>query len=189
MPHPDIVMSLIQTGLVVAFLLCASGFVASAAGPAPVPVASDPVATTAAYGDWVLRCQRVNDKSQACEVAQTIQVKDKDRTVPVAQITFSRAKSGEPLRIMVVLPTNIVLPSSAALALSEKDARPIELPWRRCIPGGCVAEVQPPADALKAYLTAAEPGRLTFTDATGRPMVLPLSLRGLQQAIEALNRT
>ena len=182
-------MSLFQTGFVAALLLCASGFVASAAGPAPSPVASDPAATTAAYGDWVLRCQRVSEKGQVCEVAQTIQVKDKDRTVPVAQITFSRAKPSEPLRVMVLLPTNIVLPSSAALALSEKDTRPIELPWRRCIPGGCVAEVLPPADALKPYLTAAEPARLTFTDAGGRPMVLPLSLRGLQQAIDALGRT
>lgn len=157
---------------------------------APVlAVSSDPAATTAAYGDWVLRCERTSEKSRLCEVAQTIQIKDQDKTLPIAQVAFGRLKAGEPLRVTVALPSNISLPSSAALALNDKDPHPVDLPWRRCLPGNCIADAQPTVDALKGILSASEPARLSFTDAAGRVVALPLSLRGLQQALDALNKS
>ncbi|GJE39086.1 invasion associated locus B family protein [Methylobacterium persicinum] len=160
------------------------------AAPASAPsVGADPAATTAAYGDWILRCEKTGEKSRLCEVAQTIQVKDQDKTLPVAQIAFGRLKPGEPLRVTVALPSNISLPSSAALALNDKDPRPIDLPWRRCLPGNCIADAQPAPDALRLYLTASEPARLSFIDAAGRVIGLPLSVRGLQQALDALNKS
>lgn len=193
-------MSYLRYALLGALLVGNTGTVAAAekaAAPGPsaasatpvLAVSSDPAATTAAYGDWVLRCEKTGEKTRLCEVAQTIQVKEQDKTLPVAQIAFGRLKPGEPLRVTVALPSNITLPSSAALSLNDKDPRPIDLPWRRCLPGNCIADAQPAADALKGFLTASEPARLSFTDANGRVIALPLSVRGLQQAIDALNKS
>ncbi len=74
-------------------LLCGLSATAVAApakpAAAPQPVSADPAATTAAYGDWVLRSQRVNDKTQLCEVAQTIQMTENEKTLPIAQIAFN----------------------------------------------------------------------------------------------------
>lgn len=184
-------MSSLRTILLSALLLGSAGTLASAEtgkAPAPAPVSADPASTAASYGDWVLRCQRMSEKERVCEVAQTIQVKEQDKTLPLAQIAFSQSKPGTALKVTVALPNNIVLPSSAALALTEKDPHPIELPWRRCLPGGCIADAQPAAEAIKPYLTASEPGRLSFTDASGRVIAMPLSLRGLQQALDAMTK-
>lgn len=190
-------MSHLRSAFVCAVLFGSVGAVAATESPgknqasaAPVPaVGSDPAATTAAYGDWILKCEKTGEKSRLCEVAQTIQIKEQDKALPVAQIAFGRLKPGEPLRVTVALPSNITLPSSAALSLNDKDPRPIDLPWRRCLPGTCIADAQPAADALKGILNASEPARLSFTDASGRVVALPLSVRGLQQALDALNKS
>ncbi|WP_271023478.1 hypothetical protein [Rhizobium sp. RCAM05973] len=65
----------------------------AAAAPASsaAPVSSEPNTTTASFGDWTLRCQRVGEAGKAtrvCEVAQAMQVQG--QTAPVAQIAIGR---------------------------------------------------------------------------------------------------
>ncbi len=182
-----------------AILAAAGGAVAETAKsplgappPAPgakSPVSPDPAATSATYGDWVLRCQRVGegDKAQRlCEVAQTIQVQGQQG--PIAQIALGRLAAADPLKITVALPSNISLPGSVTIALSDKDPAPMPLTWRRCLPGACIADALPSADQLKSLRADTEPGRLTFKDAGGRDVVLPFSFRGLAQALDALTK-
>lgn len=153
----------------------------------PAPVGPDPAATSATYGDWVLRCQRVGptDKTQRlCEVAQTIQVQGQQ--APIAQVALGRVATADPLKITVALPANISLPGSVTLALSDKDPAPMPLIWRRCLPGACIADAALTGEQLKALRGASHAGRLTFKDAAGRDVALPLSFRGLAQALDAL---
>lgn len=163
---------------------------ASSTPPAkPAPVGADPVSTSATYGDWVLRCQRVGegDKTQrVCEVAQTIQVQGQQS--PIAQIALGRLGAADPLKVTVALPTNISLPGTVTMALNDKDPSPMPMTWRRCLPGACIADAVPSADALKAFRAAGDPGRLVFKDATGRDVTLPFSFRGLAQALDALTK-
>lgn len=160
-----------------------------AVAPKAAPVSADPASTSATYGDWVLRCQRVGqaDKTQrVCEVAQTIQVQGQPS--PIAQLALGKIAASDPLRVTVALPNNISLPGSIVLGLSEKDPTPMPLTWRRCLPGACIADLTLTVDQLKAVRVASDAGRLVFKDAAGRDVVLPISFRGLAQALDALSK-
>ena len=153
----------------------------------PTPVSADPASTSASYGDWVLRCQRVGegDKAQrVCEVAQTVQVQGQQQ--PIAQIAFGRLAAADPLKLTIALPPNISLPGSVTVALTDKDPSPMSLTWRRCLPGACIADIAPTADTIKSFRAATDPGRLAFKEGNGRDVALPFSFRGLAQALDAL---
>ncbi|HEV7328998.1 MAG TPA: invasion associated locus B family protein [Bosea sp. (in: a-proteobacteria)] len=158
-----------------------------AAAPAVQPVSTEPSSTTASFADWVLRCQRVSEAAKAsriCEVAQILQ--SQGQQAPIAQIAIGRAAAGEPLRVTAVMPVSVTFPSVVQITIGEKDTKPLELGWRRCIPSGCFADAPLGDDVVKQWRKAAEAGRIVFRDAAGRDLALPLSVRGLDQAIEAL---
>jgi len=159
---------------------------AAALAPA-APISPEPSSTTASFGDWTLRCQRIADAGKTmriCEVAQVLQAQGQQ--APIAQIALGRLANGEPVRVTAVMPVSVTFPSSVQIAMGEKDAKPLELPWRRCLPTGCFAETAPGDDVLKQWRKASEPGRILFRDAAGRDLALPLSARGLDQALDAL---
>lgn len=155
--------------------------------PAAQAVPTEPSVTTASFGDWTLRCQRVDDNgktSRICEVAQMMQAQGQQ--TPIAQVALGRMAAGEPLRITAVMPVSVSFPSSVQITLGDKDAKPVELVWKRCVPAGCFAEAVPGDDLLRQWRKASEAGRIVFKDAAGRDLALPLSARGLDPALEAL---
>lgn len=150
------------------------------------PVSSEPGTTTASYGDWVLRCQRVGAQGKTtriCEVAAMIQVQG--QSAPIAQVAIGRMAPGEPLRLTAAVPPAVTFPSTVRI-VAEKEGRALDLEWRRCLPKGCFADTVIKDEPLKRWRGLAEPGRLTFKDANGREVSLPLSFRGLAQALDAL---
>jgi invasion protein IalB len=173
------------------FLIGANGW-AQTAKPTPAaspqaPVSEEPAATTASFGDWVMRCARTGEGDKViktCEAAQTIQVQG--QSAPIAQMGIGRLSAGEPLRLTVVLPPNIVLPSSVHVATDEKDDAGVDLAWRRCLPGGCIAEVKLESETIKSWRARSTPGKVTYKDAAGRAVAIPFSFRGLAQALDAL---
>ena len=168
-----------------------TGAVPSAKPPAAgAPVSADPGATSASYGDWVVRCQRLGegDKAQrVCEVAQTIQAQNQRDAI--AEIAFGHLPHDQALHLTTVLPPSVSFPSTVQLASDDKGSDTIQMQWRRCLPGGCFADVSPTDDTVKAWRAAAGPGRMTFRDAAGREVALPVSLRGLAQALDALPKS
>ena len=178
----------------------AAAFLALLAGPAlaaepakppvapaaPGPVSSAPSVTTASYGDWTARCEQgTGDHPQrVCEAVQTVQLHDKG--VAVAQIAFGHAASADPLKLVVVLPVDVWFPSTVKIAAGDKDASTLDLNWRRCLPVGCFAESAAADDPAKRLRGEAGQGRLTYKDGMDRDVTLPVSFRGLAQALEAL---
>lgn len=157
-----------------------------AAQPQPPAVPATPDRTTAAFGDWVLRCERTGEGTASvriCEVGQSIQVQGQGA---IAQIAIGRVSKGEPLKLTIVLQPNISFPSTIKVAVDEKDTQPLELGWRRCLPGACIADGTVTDQLLQKYRARTEPGRFTFKDAGGRDVALPLSFRGLAQGLDAL---
>ncbi len=156
---------------------------ASPATPAPA-VPATPQQTTASFADWTLRCSHLASGAQFCEVAQNVQRDDR----PVAQIALGRPGKGQPLQLTMLVPPNVAIaPAPALLAGKEGDAAPVaELAWRRCLPGGCMADVALSDDAVRRLRGWTEPGRIVFADSVGRPAALPVSPRGLSQALDAL---
>ncbi len=196
--RPVSTMQRIVVGLVLAgtLALVADGAGAqtapkSASKPPPSlpPVSSEPAVTTASFGDWVLRCQRFGDgekMTRACEVSQAIQLQG--QTGPLAQLAVSRLSGEADLRLTVVLPVSVSFPSSVRLGVEKEGSENagVDLGWRRCIPAGCVADVPVKEEVLKQWRASSDPGRLTFKDAMGRELVIPVSFRGLDPALSAL---
>lgn len=160
---------------------------APGAAPAPVAVPSEPQSTMASFGDWALRCVRQGEGAQAtrtCEVTQNIQVQGQQG--PLAQIAFGRVQRTDPLRLTAVLPANVSFPSVVRVMLDEKDTQPFDLAWARCVPGACVAYGEPAQAVIQRFRARTEPARLIFKDSSGRDIAVPLSFRGLSQALDAM---
>ena len=155
--------------------------------PASAPVSSEPESTTANFGDWSLHCTHVQAAAKPmriCEVLQSISVQGE--THPIAQIAFGRLNPEDALKVTAALPNNISLPSTVKIAVDDKDTLVAELSWRRCLPGGCFADVEPQDDLIAHWRAQTDKGRLTFRDGAGRDLPLPFSFRGLAQALDAL---
>jgi invasion protein IalB len=153
----------------------------------PPAVSAEPQTTTASYGDWTLRCQRFAEAAniaKVCEISTTIQAGQPQ--APIAQVALGRLTKADSYHLTAHLPNNIALPSVVKVALGDKDGRANELAWRRCTPAGCFADASLTDAQWKALRGLNDAGSLEFTDAAGRPIKLPFSLRGLPQALDAL---
>ncbi|MET7245303.1 invasion associated locus B family protein [Methylobacterium sp. EM32] len=159
---------------------------AKPAAEAAPTVPAEPGLTTATYGDWVLRCQRLagDNAGRVCEVSQTIQAQG--QPAPVAQIAIGRLPGQDGLRMTVLLPANVSFPSSVRVA-EVKDAKSgLDLAWRRCNPGACVADGAATEAVLGNWRKTEDAGRIAFKDADGREVAVSLSLRGFGPALDAL---
>jgi invasion protein IalB len=119
-----------------------------------------------------------------CEVAQSIQLQGQQG--PIAQLAIGRVQRTDPLKLTLVLPPNVTLTAPAKFAAEEKDGQPVDAIWQRCLPGACFADAILKDDMLKRLRARAEPGRIEFRDASGRDILLPVSLRGITQALDGL---
>lgn len=163
--------------------------VAQSGKPAPAapPKATQPEAKPVMYGDWQLRCQAASATPPAprsCEITQAIMLKD--QSAPFAQIAFGRPTPSDPLLVTVVVPLNVSFPSTVRIATGEADPLPVELVWRRCTPGGCFANIALKDDLLKRWRALDTAGRVVFKSAGGQDVQMPISFRGLAQALDAL---
>lgn len=167
---------------------------------AGAPVSDTPSTTTATYGDWILRCVTLTPQSDAkangktatpsgqnCEIVQTIQVKG--QTKPIAQVAFGHLPGQSDLIMTAVLPVNVLLPGMVHVSSNAKTGNEekggLDLAWTRCVPVACFADAkptQPVLDVMRAEMS----GQLTFKDATGRTIALPLSWKGFTNALTAL---
>ena len=157
---------------------------------APAPISAEPQTTTASYGDWVVRCVRVDASANAervCEAAQAIQAKG--QTAAVAQLAMGKPLGSDVMHVTTVVPTNILLGSSVHLVTGDKIGLTVELVWRRCLPGGCFADATPKDETVRAWRGQTELGRITYKDGAGRDVAIPFSFRGLAQALDALAKS
>ena len=157
-----------------------------AAAPGATPVSPEPQSTTATFGDWVLRCVRevVPDQPQrVCEVAQTLEVKDQG---VVAQMALGRLTPKASMQMTLVLPPNISLSSGVRVSITDKDENPVELEWKRCLPGGCVAEGEVHDDLLRSWRAQTGAGQIRYILASAQTLNLSFSFRGLAVALDNL---
>jgi len=151
------------------------------------PVSAEPEATTATYGDWLLRCQKIaaaDSAQRVCEVVQTVQAQGQQN--PILQLSIGAPGAKDPMKLTIVAPLNVSFPSVARLAVDEKDPQPTELIWRRCLPGGCFAELEIRDEMLKRWRPQIGGGIVKIVDAAGREIAIPFSFRGFAQALDAL---
>jgi invasion protein IalB len=156
-----------------------------AAKASPAPVAATPERTTASFGDWVMRCEAATAPARrVCEVALVITLQGQN--APIAQVALGKPAATEAKRLTIVLPPNVAITTKPQIFIAKAGAAPTELSWQRCTPGACFASAAIPDETIAIFSAQAEPGRIVFKDATDREVALPISFRGLSQALAAL---
>ncbi len=182
-----VLIALLASSLLAVAATPSAAQTAKPAAPAPAaPVGPDPSITTASYGDWTARCEKgTGDKAQRiCEAVQTVQLPNQQS--PVAQIAFGHAATADPLKLVVVLPVDVWFPSTVRISTDDKDPTGVELSWRRCLPVGCFAESAGSDEAARRWRGESGQGRIVYKDGLNHDVTLPVSFRGLAQALDAL---
>jgi invasion protein IalB len=159
---------------------------APAAPPAqPAQAAQEPQRTTASFGDWVVRCETLAGPplQKTCDMDQFAQVQGQAN--PISRVAIPLPAKGQPAKLIVQLPVNVSFAVGVRIAADSKDAGVIA-PFRRCVPSGCLAEIDLKDDLLKKFRASPEAGKLQFKDAAERDVAIPLSFKGFGQAYDAL---
>src|ERR1700694_1830836 len=135
----------------------------SVAKPEPrSPVDAEPNSTLANFGDWALRCQRLGNGAETqrvCEVSQQIRAQDQQN--PVAELAVGRLKKADPLRLTVVLPVNVTISNPPRFSADSKEPEVLDLGWRKCLPGGCIADAHLKDDVLRRWKTQTSAEHIT----------------------------
>jgi invasion protein IalB len=161
---------------------------ATAASPQAAPVGAGPESSTETYGDWALICGGVAVASgKVCEVDATISLKNQQtqQATPIARVAFASLGKDRPFHAVVQTPNNVTIAPGVKLE-PEEGKGALTLVFRACAPTGCFAEGDLTMDQVKRFRDRSAPARVAFTDAGGKPVVLPVSLRGFDQAMDAL---
>ena len=103
---------------------------------------------------------------------------------PVAQVAIGYDKND--LRFTMLVPPAISLSRGPTLGIANASAPHFDLAWRRCVPNGCFADVAVGPELQKTLRGRTEPMQIDFKDAGEREVKLPLSMRGLVSALDAL---
>ena len=98
----------------------------------------------------------------------------------------SRAK-GQPIKLVVQVPTNVSFAASVRIQTGDDDPG-LSAPFARCLPIGCFADFDMKEETLKKFGAARGAGRVSFADAGGHDVAVPLSFNGFGQAFDALER-
>ena len=150
--------------------------------PAPAPVSTGPQQTTATFGDWTLRCVRPAAAAKSCELVQVAQRDGK----PVAEMAIGSMAKGLKLQFTILVPTSVSFGVAPAVSPASGEGVGLTLSWRRCLPGGCIADGEIGDEALTRMRGWSQAGSLSFMDGVGHTVTVPVSPVGLTPALEAL---
>ena len=151
------------------------------------PTIDAPQRTTATYDDWIVQCElRAGPPvEKLCEMAQVTQVQGSN--APFSRIAIARPIKGQPIKLVVQVPVNVSFATNVRLQTADGDAA-IAVPFARCLPAGCFAEFDLKDDTLRKFRAASSVGKVTFADAGGRDVAVPLSFKGFARAFDALGK-
>ena len=156
------------------------------AQPARPPATGEtPQQTTATYGDWVLQCvTNTSPPSEpVCDIAQVTQLQGKN--LPFSRVAVAHPEKGQPVKLMVQVPVNASFATQVHIQTGDQDPGVIA-PFANCNPNGCFAEFDLKEDILKKLRDATGVGKLSFADAGGHDVTVPISFNGFAPAFDAL---
>ena len=86
----------------------------------------------------------------------------------------------------IVLPPNVSLSSKVRVSVTDKDEYPVELEWKRCLPGGCVVEGEVRDDLVRLWRAQTGGGQIRYPLGSAQLLSLSFSFRGLAAALDNL---
>ncbi|PNG27507.1 invasion associated locus B family protein [Methylocella silvestris] len=113
--------------------------------------------------------------------------KDKQTAEKPAEKTASKdEKAGEKTtRLVILVPVNITIAPGIEV-LADPGQPPLKIPLKTCIQAACFSEIELNDDQLHLFRNRPQPAQITFTDPRGNAVKIILSLKGLDQALDAL---
>ncbi len=134
--------------------------------------------TRSTHDDWTVRCKK-DASPKECEAVQTLQTPDLKGVL--AHVAVRAQKGGEVL-LIVLTPPGVWLPSNVTLKVG--GVPDVVLSYKRC-GQYCVASVALTRENLAALKASSGQGDLTFENGSRSPIILPVSFKGLGDAMTA----
>ncbi|WP_413208173.1 invasion associated locus B family protein [Rhodospirillum sp. A1_3_36] len=159
---------------------------ANAAPPTPAakPTApEEPQVTTESFDNWLLRCVTPPGAAKICEVVQTIQIQG--QPAPLAQLALGYAPGDSAVSMTAVVAVNVAFSAPAEVQVDDTLVQPLD--WARCVPGACFATSGLGPDVVQDLRKQKGEGKLNYHTADGKTLGIPLSWRGLGDALKALD--
>jgi invasion protein IalB len=146
-----------------------------------------PQRTTATYSAWVVQCemQKGPPPQKLCEMEQVAQVQG--RNVPFSRIAIAHPTKGQPVRLIAQVPVNVSTTAPVRIKIGNSDTI-LTAPLSRCVPVGCTADFDIKDDSLNKLRSASDAGQLSFADASGTEITVPILFSGFAQAFDALTK-
>jgi len=104
---------------------------------------------------------------------------------PFSRVEIGHPVQGQPAQLVAQVPVNVSLRDGVRLQTSDAD-RGLAAAFDRCVPAGCYAEFQLSVDALRRFRSAGGGAKLTFMNAMGQHISVPVSTKGFAPAFDAL---
>jgi invasion protein IalB len=145
------------------------------AAPADVP-------TVSVYQDWRVACPETSKQDGTCEVQQD--VLDSKTHTELARLAIFQINGANTL--IVTVPFNVLLDPGIGLGLGND--KPRVYPFETCNGVGCIVRI-PFDDDLAKAVGAAPQARILLAGLDGKPVGLPFSLKGYQDAMDAFSST
>ncbi|HEY5337259.1 MAG TPA: invasion associated locus B family protein [Rhizomicrobium sp.] len=133
------------------------------------------------FGDWGVRCFPVSSQSP-CEMLETITQKDSGRRLMSMSIGY--APKADRHIIQISLPLGVSLAKGVKIVADAYTSPPIQ--YRRCDRAGCYVEGFIDNTVLAGLTHGSPNAKIVIATADGRDITLPLSLRGFNDAHDAM---
>ena len=148
---------------------------------APCAVAQAKKGDDTAFGDWILHCAKNSSGQEACALHQKII--SRETKLPVAAFAIARNKDSHELRLAVILPLGLDIPAGVS---GKTGDLPLAFTVQTCVRRGCVASTLVDDKLLEA-LHGTQGFTATFKmRSVTDPVTLPVSLKGLDEGLKAL---
>ena len=134
------------------------------------------------YGDWQIRCDTPpGAQSEQCALIQSVTAEDRPN-VGLTVIVLKTADQKSRL-MRVLAPLGVLLPSGLGLKIDKTDVG--RAGFVRCLPNGCVAEVQMEDNLVKQLRTGTSATFIIFqTPEEG--IGIPMGLKGFGEGYDKL---
>ena len=136
--------------------------------------------TVASYDDWRTACPSAKAKDASCEMSQDV-VDDKSRST-IARISIARDLQKKQM-MGFTLPFGVALEPGIGLQIGKDPVKVYQ--YRTCNTVGCIAVI-PADDKMMAALEKPDADiRLLFAGLDGKPVAVPVSVKGFKAAHSA----
>lgn len=122
---------------------------------------------------------------QTCGMMQATQIRGK--SLVFSRVAITVPGRGQPPKLTVELPLDVSFRTNVQIQTGGADPG-ISAPIAYCVSGGCFGDFALDEETLKKFHGASGIGKLSFADAGGREIAVPLSFKGFAAAFGALSK-